>query len=67
MFDRDLFHSTVVAAGETLADAAAVIGCHQSSMSRKMANGEFKRAEIEKFRTHYNVPVGKVMSIFFSE
>lgn len=66
MFDRFLFRGTVIAAGETLAEAAAVIGCHPSTISRKMAAGEFTRAEIERFRIHYNVPPETVMSIFFA-
>lgn len=67
MFNKNLFKSILVAAGDTLADAAKVMNCHPATLTRKMADGEFSRAEIERFRVHYNVEPGTIMAIFFAE
>lgn len=66
MFNKDLYRSEVIAHGDTLKDAAAVIGCSEAGHSLKVnGKSDFTREEIERFRDHYGTTDEKLVSIFF--
>lgn len=67
MFNRNLFKSMLAAVGDSMTDAARVIECHPTTLTRKMADGDFSRIEIERFRVHYDVAPEQMMAIFFAE
>lgn len=65
MFDERRFDAAIVLKGESLKDAAAVMGISTATLYRKKTGiSDFYRAEIEKFCEHYEVSPDV---IFFAE
>ena len=56
MFNRDLFRSKIIAAGKAIKDAAAVMGCNEATLYRKMAGeSDFTRNEIQLFKQAFGL------------
>lgn len=66
MFNRDMFRAKIVEAGRTMKDAAAVIGCSEATLSRKVnGTSDFTRNEIQLFRKSFKLSADDVERIFF--
>ncbi len=67
MFNKDLYRAEVIAHGDTMKDAAIVIGCSEAGHSLKVnGKSDFTREEIERFRDHYGTPDDRLVGIFFA-
>lgn len=61
MFNGNLFDAAIRAKGETLMDAAKVMGMNSATLSRKKnGTSDFYRKEIDAFCRHYNVNPDKI-------
>lgn len=66
MFNKRLLKSKVVARGMTLGDLAVAIGINASTMTRKLKQGTFTRAEIYAISDVLQLTDEEVIAIFFA-
>lgn len=55
MFNKERFKAAVLLKGETMEDAAEVLGMAYSTLYRRIRLNDFKSREIETFCEHYGV------------
>lgn len=66
MFNKRLLKSKVVARGMTLGDLAVAIGINASTMTRKLKQGTFNRAEINAISDVLQLTDEEIIAIFFA-
>ena len=66
MFNKSLFKGKVMARGMTLASLAEAIGINASTMTRKLKQGTFDRAEINAISDVLQLTDEEIIEIFFA-
>lgn len=66
MFNKRLLKGKVMANGMTLGDLAVAIGINASTMTRKLKQGTFTRAEINAISDILQLTDEEIIAIFFA-
>ena len=66
MFNKRLLKAKVVANGMTLGELSESIGISASTMTRKLKEGSFSRAEINEITDVLHLTAEDIVTIFFA-
>ena len=67
MLDANKFRAKVVEHGGNLRDTAKILGCDESTLSRKLKGGsDFTRGEILRFMQEFSLTQDELVAIFFT-
>lgn len=66
MFNKAMFKSKIVEMGSSIREVAAIMGCNEGTLYRKMdGKSDFTRNEIQLFRQAFNLGADDIERIFF--